>query len=97
MPFDFQPLWDWFRVLYETTGIKLNLISFSWATKSGAFDYAWHTSDFAIKKPILLFFATHSGVALTFYGIAKNFTHRASVRIKFRLDPGRHFRQSKAL
>jgi polar amino acid transport system permease protein len=23
--FDFQPLWDWFRVLYETTGIKFTI------------------------------------------------------------------------
>src|SRR6476646_98099 len=23
--FDFQPLWDWFRVLYETSGVKLTI------------------------------------------------------------------------
>src|SRR5205085_3550715 len=25
MSFDFHPLWDWFRVLHETTGIKLTI------------------------------------------------------------------------
>jgi polar amino acid transport system permease protein len=25
VPFDLHPLWDWFRVLYETTGIKLTI------------------------------------------------------------------------